>query len=210
MSPRNVVKDRKLREERTRQVLDAAMHVIARRGLPATKMTDIAAEAGLSVGNVYKYFESKDQIFQTLVETGQREYRLFVEEALAKPLPPYEKLYWYTEQWLALDNAWAITIMLQHARTSEAVPEPLKKAVSARFEDNLRPMAALIAEGQRAGVFIDGDSLELALLYVSLMEGIILHDIPGIREITAITPEKALRLLLKKDGSVPADASKRD
>ncbi|MGO4181547.1 TetR/AcrR family transcriptional regulator [Paenibacillus sp. TAF43_2] len=54
-------------------MLEAAMHVIARRGLAATKIADIAATAGISVGNVYKYFRSKEDIFQALVESGQKE-----------------------------------------------------------------------------------------------------------------------------------------
>ncbi|MGO4696292.1 TetR/AcrR family transcriptional regulator [Paenibacillus sp. 2TAB26] len=93
MSPRNIEKDQKLRDERQRQILEAAMHVIARRGLPATKIADIAATAGISVGNVYKYFRSKEDIFQALLESGQKEYREFVEQAQQMPVPPYDKLF---------------------------------------------------------------------------------------------------------------------
>ncbi|MBP1996568.1 TetR/AcrR family transcriptional regulator [Paenibacillus eucommiae] len=198
MSPRNAVKDQKQRMERKVQILDAAMQVIARRGLSATKISDIAATAGLSVGNVYKYFASKDEIFIALVESAQREYRAFVEEAQQKTLPPLQKLYWYTEQWLNNKNGWAHTIILQHARTSETIPEQVKQAVTGRFQDNLGPMAEIIAEGQREGIFMPGDSRELALIYVALMEGLSLHDIPGIQEITAVTPEKAIQMLLVK------------
>ncbi|MGO4372317.1 TetR/AcrR family transcriptional regulator [Paenibacillus sp. 2TAB19] len=197
MSPRNIEKDQRLRDERQSQILEAAMHVIARRGLPATKIADIASQAGISVGNVYKYFLSKDQIFKALVENGQREYRVFVEEALQLNASPYDKLYWYTENWLVYRNGWAITAILQYARTSEAVPHEVTLAVSERFIDNLRPMAAIIAEGQTAGIFKNGDSFELALIYVSMMEGLILHSIPGIQEIATLTPDKMIALLLK-------------
>ncbi|WP_141506085.1 TetR/AcrR family transcriptional regulator [Paenibacillus luteus] len=197
MSPRNIEKDQKLRDERQRQILEAAMHVIARRGLPATKIADIASTAGISVGNVYKYFRSKDDIFKALVESGQQEYREFVEHALHLEGSSYDKLYWYTENWLSYRNGWAITVILQYARTSEAVPEHVTQAVSARFIDNLRPMAEMIAEGQAEGVIKNGGSLELALIYVSMMEGLILHNIPGIHEIAMLTPDKMLALLLK-------------
>ncbi|RXZ82514.1 TetR/AcrR family transcriptional regulator [Paenibacillaceae bacterium] len=197
MSPRNVAKDQELRARRQQQILEAAMHVIARRGLPATKIADIAKAAGLSVGNVYKYFVSKEHIFQSLVENGQREYRQFVEQIQQLPLHPLEKLHRYTQDWLVYKNGWAITIILQHARTSEAVPAELKAAVSARFLDNLRPMAALIEDAQRDGKLIDGDPVELALIYVSLMEGLILHDIPGFQEISSVTADKALRLITR-------------
>ncbi|MFF2481628.1 TetR/AcrR family transcriptional regulator [Paenibacillus sp. NPDC058071] len=197
MSPRNFEKDKELRAERRQQLLEAAMHVIARRGLPATKIADIAAAAKMSVGSIYNYFRSKEEIFQALVENGQQEYRTFVEEALSLESTPYEKLHWYTSNWLVYRNGWAITVLLQYARTSEAVPAELTQAVSSRFIDNLRPMASIIAEGQQAGVFKDGDSTQLALIYVSMMEGLILHDIPGIHEIAALTPDRMLSLLLK-------------
>lgn len=200
MAVEHKIKDAELRAIRQKQILDAAMHVIARRGLPATKIADIAAAAQLSVGIVYKYFTSKEQIFQSLVEMGQREYREFVEAALAKPLAAYDKLKWYTDEWLQLEHGWAITIILQHARTSEAVPSELKQAVSARFLDNLQPMAAIIAQGQDEGTFIHGDAFQLALIYVSLMEGLILHNIPGIGEIAEITAEQAMRLIVAKSG----------
>jgi TetR/AcrR family hemagglutinin/protease transcriptional regulator len=64
--------------------------------------------------------------------------------------------------------------------------------------DNLKPIAQIIEEGQKSGDFVDGDSMELALIYVSLMEGLILHDIPEIREIASLAPESALRLLCRR------------
>ena len=197
MSPRNRVRDQQLREERSRQILDSALTVIARRGLAGTKVRDIAQTAGVSVGNVYKYFVSKEEIFEALVHRGQKEYREFAEEALRQPGKPSDKLMWYTERWIAM-REWAITILLQYARTSEAVPERLKKAVSAKFIDNLRPIAAIIEEGQLAGEFVSGDAMELALIYVSLMEGLTLHDIPDTPELTAGIAENSMRLLLRK------------
>ncbi|MBJ6360929.1 TetR/AcrR family transcriptional regulator [Paenibacillus sp. GCM10012307] len=199
MSPRNIAKDQELRSRRQKEILEAAMHVIARRGLPATKIADIATAAGLSVGNVYKYFTSKEHIFKSLVEMGQREYREFVEQIRDLPLSPLMKLHRYTEDWLVYRNGWAITIILQHARTSEAVAVEVKEAVSARFLDNLKPMAELIADAQREGTIVDGDPFELALIYVSLMEGLILHDIPGFQEISSVTADKVLRLLTIKN-----------
>jgi TetR/AcrR family hemagglutinin/protease transcriptional regulator len=198
MSPRNAEKDRMLRERRRKEILDAALYAIARKGLSGTKISDIAEAAGLSVGYVYKHFVGKEELFAALVERGQLEYRAFAEEALRKPLSPYDRLLWYTKEWFQYRNGWAITIILAHARTSEAVPYEIKKTVSARFVDNLKPIAQIIEEGQKSGDFVDGDSMELALIYVSLMEGLILHDIPEIREIASLAPESALRLLCRR------------
>lgn len=197
MSPRNVERDRQQREEKTRHILDSALMVIARRGLSGAKISDIAEMAGVSVGNIYKYFDSKEEMFEALVHRGQQEYREFAEEALSRTGTAVDKLSWYSVSWLE-KREWAITILLQYARTSEAVPERLKKAVSAKFIDNLRPIAAIIEEGQRTNEFVSGDAMELAFIYVSMMEGLTLHDIPGTPELTSGMADKALRLLLRK------------
>ncbi|MFC5699987.1 TetR/AcrR family transcriptional regulator [Cohnella faecalis] len=198
MSPRNADRDRLLREERREQLREAALEVIARRGLSAAKVADIASSAGVSVGYVYKYFESKEQLFMELVEEGQLRYREFVAEVRARSGSALERMRWYTQQWLG-KKEWAITILLQYARTSEAVPEHFKLEVSRRFLDNLKPLADIIKDGQSEGTFVAGDALELALLYVSLMEGLTLHNLPGVQEINAGTPDKALGLLLLRE-----------
>jgi AcrR family transcriptional regulator len=196
MSPRNKEKDQQLRAERTKQILDSALTVIARRGLSATKVSDIAAMAGVSVGNIYKYFSSKEEIFEALLHRGQRDYREFAEQAWRQTGSAKDKLSWYTVNWLD-KREWAITTLLQHARTSETVAERLKQAVSAKFKDNLRPIAAIIEEGQQNGEFVGGDSMELALIYVSMMEGLTLHDIPDTPELSSGIADRALQLLLR-------------
>lgn len=53
---------------RTRQrLLDAARTVFERDGFLAARVADIAAEAGVSHGTFYTYFDSKTEIFRVLV-----------------------------------------------------------------------------------------------------------------------------------------------
>jgi AcrR family transcriptional regulator len=49
-------------------ILEAAERVFGKRGFAAAKMTEIAKEAGLAAGTLYNYFESKEEIFQALIE----------------------------------------------------------------------------------------------------------------------------------------------
>lgn len=51
------------REERRKQILDAALAVFSQRGYHATNVSDVAAQAGVSQGTIYWYFESKDALF---------------------------------------------------------------------------------------------------------------------------------------------------
>ncbi|MDN3238443.1 TetR/AcrR family transcriptional regulator [Glycomyces tritici] len=55
--------------ERTRQrIIDTALDMFAERGYDKTTMRAIAAEAGVSVGNAYYYFKSKEHLIQGFYE----------------------------------------------------------------------------------------------------------------------------------------------
>ncbi|KTS39151.1 TetR family transcriptional regulator [Methylobacterium indicum] len=55
-------------EERRTRILDAAEACFVRHGFHRATMHDVAAEAGMSPGNLYRYFPSKDAIVAGLAE----------------------------------------------------------------------------------------------------------------------------------------------
>ena len=57
------------KELRRRALLDAALAEFFERGFSAARMDDIAARAKLSKGTLYLYFDSKEALFTSLVET---------------------------------------------------------------------------------------------------------------------------------------------
>lgn len=59
--------------ERHVRILDAAERVFARAGFHAATMNDIAVEAGMSPGNLYRYFSSKDAIIAGISERDRME-----------------------------------------------------------------------------------------------------------------------------------------
>ena len=48
------------REQRFEQILHAAYVCFTKKGFHSTSMSDIAREAGVSVGHLYNFFESRD------------------------------------------------------------------------------------------------------------------------------------------------------
>src|SRR4028119_594187 len=62
--------DRKLdpSAERQTRILNAAERCFVRSGFHRTTMQDVAAEAGMSPGNLYRYFDSKDAVVLALAE----------------------------------------------------------------------------------------------------------------------------------------------
>jgi AcrR family transcriptional regulator len=50
------------------KALEAALRLFSSQGFGATSMRQIAAESGLSVGNLYHHFANKEEIFQRLID----------------------------------------------------------------------------------------------------------------------------------------------
>ena len=59
--------------ERHVRILDAAEIVFARSGFDRATMNEVAAEAGMSPGNLYRYFASKDAIVEAITERDRTE-----------------------------------------------------------------------------------------------------------------------------------------
>jgi AcrR family transcriptional regulator len=70
--------------DRRTRILDAAETCFVRSGFHRTTMQDVAAEAGMSAGNLYRYFPSKDAIVAGLSERDRGEVTesfAFMDEA---------------------------------------------------------------------------------------------------------------------------------
>lgn len=52
--------------DRRRDLLDAAARVFARKGFHASRVGDIAEEAGVAHGLLYHYFRSKEEVLETI------------------------------------------------------------------------------------------------------------------------------------------------
>ena len=71
--------------DRRSQILGAAMICFAKRGFHQTSMHDISAEAGISVGLIYRYFESKDAVIAAMADGHKREIHTLLESARQAP-----------------------------------------------------------------------------------------------------------------------------
>jgi len=77
---------------RRAQVLDAAVLCFGRSGFHGASMADIAAEASMSVGQIYRYFANKEAIIASIVARDM-ESALAVREAIrARNADPVEEL----------------------------------------------------------------------------------------------------------------------
>jgi AcrR family transcriptional regulator len=78
--------------DKRRQILEAAIRVFARQGFHASRVSDIADEAGVAYGLVYHYFKSKDEVLNELFTERWSLLLAAIEEVDAQAISPHEKL----------------------------------------------------------------------------------------------------------------------
>src|SRR5471030_1580798 len=84
------------KSEITRQrILDAAARVFSEQGYSGTRLTDIAARAGMKAGSLYYHFDSRETLIDAVMQVGtRRTHTAALEKLRVLPAgtPPLRKL----------------------------------------------------------------------------------------------------------------------
>ena len=72
--------DPELSEARRRQILEATGRCVVRKGFHQTSMQDICAEADMSPGGLYRYFEGKEAIILAIAEQERHDTQEIIDE----------------------------------------------------------------------------------------------------------------------------------
>jgi AcrR family transcriptional regulator len=72
-------------QDRRAQILDAAISCFAKRGFHPTSMHDISAEAGISVGLIYRYFENKEAVISAMADRHKSQIQDLLQQAAQAP-----------------------------------------------------------------------------------------------------------------------------
>jgi AcrR family transcriptional regulator len=78
--------------EKRRRILRAAITVFARKGYHASKVSDVATEAGVAYGLVYHYFGSKEQLLGTIFRRTWTNMLEAVEEVERSDAPAKDQI----------------------------------------------------------------------------------------------------------------------
>jgi AcrR family transcriptional regulator len=182
-------------QERRRrvQVLEAALQVIASRGLANTRMADISAAAGMSSGHVLYYFKSKDTVLMEALRFVEDEIHETAERMLpAVPAGPKR-----LEALLKLnlpagpgDPRW----MLWLESWTLAPHDPDVAGLTSQLDHRwIGLLAGVVREGVDAGAFSCDDVDAFASRFSALFDGLAVQVVTGS---DARTPQTALRACL--------------
>ena len=83
--PESMSKREQQKENKRLALVDAALSVFSRVGYAAAKMDDVAAEAGVSKGTVYLYFDSKETLFKEMVRAKMTPMLSSMADVIGQP-----------------------------------------------------------------------------------------------------------------------------
>jgi AcrR family transcriptional regulator len=78
------------------RILSTALDLFAVKGYDATSVREICEAASITKPTLYHFYGSKDGVFQSLVQSGFREFRQLVDVAIATPGSLRERVKWLT------------------------------------------------------------------------------------------------------------------
>ncbi len=159
------------RKERERQrnigeIFKAAETVFAEKGFEGARMSDIAKQAEFSVGYLYQIWEGKDDLYSSLVESKDREFKSYVEQQIASaddPLGQISALIDAHVDFISENTAFAKILLVE---TSPAEMHVIR-TVGSRFRrahtGYLKLVETIIANGTNTGIFVALPPGDLAL-----------------------------------------------
>ncbi|MEM6292750.1 MAG: TetR/AcrR family transcriptional regulator [Myxococcota bacterium] len=199
-------------EWRKQQIRAAATRCFVRRGFAATRLLDIAREAGLSKGGVYFHYRAKEALFHDILDNQLKtlEARWSFEPVADQPA-----------------DSTLSRLVVAHLRTIEDEPDETRLShllvsmspQDATFRESLdkafRVMRALyagvITRGIKEGVFGEGDPEQLAHCVLAVVQGLACQSATDVEGKLPVRPEVAagtvLQMLQAKGAAAVVEAT---
>lgn len=164
-----------MRSATREKILAAGLKLFSYKGLAATSIHDIATLAGISVGLMYHYYKSKEDLFTELVETAVRSAAESTQMLFESSQSPAEKIKIFSKEVIEdighSDWMSQLYLLMIHYTLAVDVPE---KAAEIR-EKGFAPLESLkrtVIQGQELGEVRSGNPDEMVMMYFAAIQGL--------------------------------------
>jgi AcrR family transcriptional regulator len=158
------------KEIRHKQLLTVALDLFTQKGFAATKISDIADAMGISVGLLFHYFDSKEQLYEELVQKGIANSQSIMTANYANPLDFFEGIAELILDRVKSDSFPAkMFVLMSQAVNNDFLSEEIRNHIK---RDNFQKSAEIIRAGQLDGTIREGDPVALAVAFWAAIQGI--------------------------------------
>ena len=129
-------------------ILDAARHLFTQHGIEPVTTNQIAAEAGISPGNLYYWFRSKAEIVRALFDEWAERMRIPTEQ-VSEPVDALRALWNRTTQTQQPDPAYAFFLrdLLPLLHTDPVLAKAYRQGYTTRRDEFVRAVERIIDAG---------------------------------------------------------------
>jgi AcrR family transcriptional regulator len=163
---------RRHRELSRTQILDAAEEVFARKGFHDATVKEIAQTAEFSVGGVYSFFDTKDDLFVGIFERRGSEFMDGMRTVLAPPGDPRDRMHRLADFQVRFfrDHPSFGTLFLRSSGfTVGELDSKMDRITVDNYTEAMILQAKLFRDGQEAGELREGDPEVLAMLFSGIV-----------------------------------------
>ena len=122
------IKNKKLVEERRRQIVDAAVQLFIHHGYHKTTTRMLAKETGLSIGSLYEYIATKDDVLYLVCRAIHKEVEQGLREALSRSSGGREALQEIIREYFQVCDRMSDHILLLY-QVTHFLPDKWQKTV---------------------------------------------------------------------------------
>jgi len=171
-------KEEVVQEFRIQSIQEATMRVIARKGMAAATMQEIADEAGVAKGTIYLYFRDRDELVEKTFETAMAQLGDRIDASLERELTFEEKLREAIAVRLAFfrENREFFRLYLS-LRMPEGTPQQQrrqKRTCHPQYRTRVQKFAEVLKEAMERGEIRHVEQYRLALFVIEGSTAIIL------------------------------------
>ncbi len=138
-------------ELRRQQIVDASRKIIARDGMEALTIREIADEVGISEGNIYRHFMSKKDLLMLLIDDIEKTLLAVVEKAIAEKKEPLESLENVLKAHLSYVEQRRGLSLLVISETLRLPDKDLRSRMSDAVQHYLGRIEEILAQGIKLG-----------------------------------------------------------
>jgi AcrR family transcriptional regulator len=157
------------------RIVDSAFELFAKYGYAKVSVNEIIKAAGISKGNFYTYFHSKQDIFLMIVEQSDAS-KVTLASRMGENLEPSRRIAQYVrlrlENFLNTNHSRWVKFSSEFWATVEMTAE-MEKRSSERYDAFAQDLGKVIQEGVENGDFAaDTDVSSLVYVIMSMIDGI--------------------------------------
>ena len=159
------------KEKRRQEILYTGLSLFIQKGYSGTTIKDIASTVGMSVGLLFHYFASKEELYTELIRFGIEGPMSTMQPTQLEPLVFFEVTAEQILNYIQSDPfAAKMFVLMNQAFYSEDVPARVKEMM--RGFDIYTPTVQLISQGQANGTIREGDPMALTIAYWGAIQGV--------------------------------------